>query len=202
MAVLDFIGQHSLANTVLAVDCSLIVANTSGQRPCETLVAKAFGRYHASCHTTTRGHLYWQTGPRLVRLLRRRGFAHGIPLERDLGRSGRWFIEVYPHPAMVRLFGLDRILQYKKGSVASRRQGLRQLANLVGQLPGLRRNPLLASLLGRDLSHVKGQTLKRHEDSLDAVFCAYLAWHAWRWGARRNDVFGDLDSGYIVVPGG
>ena len=38
------------------------------------------------------------------------------------------------------------------------------------------------------------------EDPLDAVLCAYLAWHCWRWGEERNEMFGTMAEGYIVVP--
>jgi predicted RNase H-like nuclease len=50
------------------------------------------------------------------------------------------------------------------------------------------------------VDRVKGLALKRYEDTLDALFCAYLAWHCWRWGKARNECFGDLAHGYIVVP--
>lgn len=199
--VLDFIKEHACDDTVLAIDCSLVVGNRTGQRPCERQVASAFGRYHASCHTTNKGRPYWETGPRLVRSLARVGFGHGLPIQSAQGRRGRWLIEVYPHPAMVRLFGLDRILKYKKGNVGERRAGLADLARRTATLPALRPNALLGALLKRPLADVKGKALKRHEDTLDAVFCAYLAWHCWRWGERRNEVFGNLSTGYIVVPG-
>jgi predicted RNase H-like nuclease len=47
---------------------------------------------------------------------------------------------------------------------------------------------------------LRGQRLKDHEDALDAWFCAYLALHAWYWGAERNEVVGDFETGYIVLP--
>jgi predicted RNase H-like nuclease len=52
----------------------------------------------------------------------------------------------------------------------------------------------------QNLSDFRGQALKRYEDTLDAVFCAYLAWYCWRWGEERNQQFGKLADGYIVVP--
>jgi len=112
--VLAFLREHMRDETVLAIDCSLVVSNRTGQRPCERQVASAFDRYHASCHTTNKGRLYWEAGPRLVRSLARLGFMHGLPLESAKRRRGCWLIEAYPHPAMVQLFGLDRILKYKK----------------------------------------------------------------------------------------
>ena len=54
--------------------------------------------------------------------------------------------------------------------------------------------------LDRNLPALRGQRLKDHEDTLDALFCAYLAWHCWRWGAERSEMIGTLENGYIVVP--
>jgi predicted RNase H-like nuclease len=195
-----FLEAHAAENTVLAVDCSLVVNNRKGQRPCETAIARSFGVYHAACHTTNTGRPYWNTGPNLVKALATKGFLHDFDLERAKRRAGRWLFEVYPHPAMVRLFGLARIIRYKKGSVAEKKAGLAKLRGYLGKLPGLQWNPGLAGLLGHDLDVLKGEALKRHEDTLDALFCAYLAWHCWKWGQERNEMFGTLQEGYIVVP--
>jgi hypothetical protein len=45
-----------------------------------------------------------------------------------------------------------------------------------------------------------GQDLKMHEDILDAVLCAYLAYYLWYWRMDRNEVFGAVGTGYIVNP--
>ena len=37
---------------------------------------------------------------------------------------GKWFFEVYPHPAHVVLFNREKIIKYKKGNVKLRREGL------------------------------------------------------------------------------
>jgi predicted RNase H-like nuclease len=198
--VLEFIGEHAYTNSVLAVDCSLVVRNKTGQRPCETAVAKAFGRYHASCHTTNQGRLYWDTGPNLVQALKRQGFVHDFDLVGAKERPGRWLLEVYPHPAMVRLFGLPHIIKYKKGLVAEKRKGLGELRGHLKKLPGLQSDPKFAELLERDLEALNGKALKRYEDTLDALFCAYLAWYCWKWGEERNEMIGTLENGYIVVP--
>ena len=52
---------------------------------------------------------------------------------------------------------------------------------------------------GGDSCAEQGRSLNRCEDTLGAVFCAYLAWHFWRWGDKRNEAFGDLRTGYIVL---
>ncbi len=202
--VVDFVRPHASTDCVIAIDASLVVRNATGQRPCETLIAKTFGRFHASCHTSNLGRPYATTGMRLAGELAQLGIRHDFSLENARQRSGKWMFEVYPHPATVRLFNLDRIIKYKKGSPAQKRLGLRQWRGLLRQLAddsqGLSMSPLLADLLAKDLEGLKGSALKHHEDFLDAVFCAYLAWYCWRWGAERNEMFGTLTDGYIVVP--
>jgi predicted RNase H-like nuclease len=113
-------------------------------------------------------------------------------------------LEVYPHPAMVRLFNLEQIIKYKKGQVARKRSGLRELQARLSSLSepgsGLKNSPELLKLLHANVESMRGAALKEYEDSLDALFCAFLAWHCWRWGAARNEMFGSLEQGYIVVP--
>jgi predicted RNase H-like nuclease len=202
--VTQFIRAHLSKSMVVAVDASLIVNNDIGQRPCETEIGRIFGHCHASCHSTNRTQRYFDSGQRLVRSLTRHGFDHGLPLKTAKFRPGRWLIEVYPHPAMVRLFDLKRIIRYKKGTVGERRSGLRLLQTHIRRIGtsgcGLLPSECLDRLLCVDPADLKGHPLKRHEDLLDAVFCAYLAWHFWRWGEEGNEVFGEMGTGYIVVP--
>ena len=42
--------------------------------------------------------------------------------------------------------------------------------------------------------------LDRVEDEVDAMLCAYLAW-LWGTGSPTMRVLGDVETGYIVVPG-
>jgi predicted RNase H-like nuclease len=202
--VVDFIVSNSNADSVVAVDASLVVKNATGQRPCETLISKHFGRYDAGCHTSNTEKLYADTGMNLVKALFRHGFVHDFDMATAKKKSGRWLFEVYPHPAMVRLFGLAKIIRYKKGSVAKKRLGLeilrRHLEELASGSMALVMTQELSELLERDLDALRGEALKRYEDTLDAVFCGYLAWHCWRWGEERNEMFGTMEEGYIVVP--
>jgi predicted RNase H-like nuclease len=105
---------------------------------------------------------------------------------------------------MVALFDLPKILKYKKGTLAQKREGLRTLADHIRRLynasPPLRANDDLEKLLSRDVEHLPGSDLKMHEDALDAVFCAYLAHYFWFWGLERNEVFGSVEMGYILNP--
>jgi predicted RNase H-like nuclease len=133
------------------------------------------------------------------------GWNHDVNPAVDRGRVGRWLFEVYPHPAHVVLFDLPRIIKYKKGPLAQRRAGLKELqtaivADLGRGRPRLVRSEVLSELTGHPLDSLRGKMLKRHEDELDALLCAYVAAHYWTWGPERNEMFGSMDDGYIVNP--
>ena len=202
--VVDFIAAHSPSDAVVAIDAPLVVKNATGQRDCERLISTRFGKYDASCHTSNLGRPHATTGMKLVGDLEKNGFAHNFDLTKAKQRPGKWVFEVYPHPAMVRLFRLDRTIKYKKRTPPQKRAGLailrHHLKGLADGSRGLTESPKLQEVMELDLTGLRGKTLKRYEDTLDAIFCAYLAWHCWRWGEERNEMFGTMAEGYIVVP--
>ena len=192
-------------NTVIAVDAPLIIKNETGRRPCETQISRRFGSRHASAHSSNLMLYPNAESVLLADMLERHGFSQDINPETDKARSGRWFFEVYPHPAHVVLFDLPRIVKYKKGRVANRKHGLIEFrlhmwVKLTRAEPCLLPTPILGELTHTDLTIVKGKALKQYEDTLDAVLCAYIALYYWRWGAEKNEMFGDLDTGYIINP--
>lgn len=188
--------------TVVAIDAPLIIANLTGQRPCETLVGQRYGARHASCHTSNLSLYPDATAVKLAHALEAEGFVHAPAPGSNV--ASRVLLEVFPHAALVALFDLETIIKYKKGSVAQKRAGLQELRDRIGQLarfdPPLRPNARLQSLLTQDISAVTGHALKDYEDSLDAVVSAYLAFYYWAWRQLRNEVFGDLGGGYILNP--
>jgi hypothetical protein len=107
-------------------------------------------------------------------------------------------IEVYPHPAMVGLFGLPERIVYKSGP--SRAEGFAQLVRCFSSIDELR----LAEYprwvkLSRIVADPKPGDLTRIEDELDAILCAHLAW-LWHHRPRGLKVYGSLEDGYIVAP--
>ena len=204
-AVAEFVVRHATENTVVAIDAPLVIKNVTGRRNCESLISRKFGARHASAHSSNLT-LYPGGGPtELVSLLGRHGFAHDVNLETARRRNGRWIFEVYPHPAQVVLFHRDRIIRYKKGSVAQRRAGLETLRYYLTEmlregLPAIEPGEVGLALSTQPLEDLHGLSLKRYEDLLDSWFCAYLALYVWWWGIERNEMLGDLDSGYIIVP--
>lgn len=182
--VLDWIRRRSAeGGAVVAVDAPLVIPNASGMRPVEKEMHREFGRFHAGCYPAHLGMPFAAGVTRFSHTLGEMGFDH-------LGRDFRGQLEVHPHAATVQLFGLDRIIKYKRGPVSERRAGLQRLRELV------------ATLIPGDLPHVPegGKALKEAEDMIDASLCAYLAWNWWRYGESRNRVFGNTTEGYIVVP--
>jgi predicted RNase H-like nuclease len=133
--------------------------------------------------------------------LERKGFVHAPTITPQ--QPGRYQIEVFPHPATINLFGLDRILKYKKGKIAQRQAELKKLQQyIVNKLP-----KIIPSLSFSDSSSlplipasVTGSQLKGIEDCLDSLICAYVAAYWWYWGKERNWVLGDATTGYIIVP--
>ena len=107
---------------------------------------------------------------------------------------------LFPYTTLFRshLFGLSRILKYKKGPIAQRRQQLERLRSLL--LKHLPHHTPRLTLHQLPTIPPGGAALKAVEDQLDSIVCAYGAAHWWYWGPRRNQVLGTLASGYIVVP--
>ncbi|MCG7896883.1 MAG: DUF429 domain-containing protein [Candidatus Thiodiazotropha lotti] len=182
----------------VAIDASLIIPNQHGQRPCEKALSRVYGSRGAACHASNTTLYPQADSVALSSQLSREGFQH-------LGQA-KWQIECYPHPAMIEFFGLDRRLLYKKGPVAQKRAGQKQLAELIGRLIS---SPVLPLEIDPDLHNyfdpaeidqLAGRSLKSNEDALDAVICLYIA------GLYALNtpglVFGDVETGYIWVPQG
>lgn len=181
---------------IVAVDAPTLIPNQTGMRVPDRLAHKYFGKYHAGCYPANLNRPFAQ---RLIQFgldLEARGYIHAPVIEAR--KTGRYQIEVFPHPAMIQLFNLSQILKYKKGRLAQRAQGLGQLrAHILTQLPN-HQPPLKIDSLPK--IPTTGKALKALEDQLDSIICAYVAAHWWVWGQERDFVLGNRTTGYIVVP--
>ncbi|HSJ56861.1 MAG TPA: HAD-IIIA family hydrolase [Anaerolineae bacterium] len=201
-------GEHP---GLIAIDAPLAVPNETGARPCDREVAAVFGRFEAGPHPANRhalGRYGGLRGEEIRRHLESLGFHHSSVVGR--GVPTRQVIEVFPHPAMVVLFGLGRTLKYKprKGRDTETRRA--ELGRLIDHLVALQvADPplhLTDDVLALDVATRKGRRLKEAEDVLDAIVCAYSALHAWRHGPRGYAVYGqgavqpDQEAGHILVP--
>lgn len=188
---------------LVAIDAPLVVPNLIGTRKCDLELSRAYREREAGALPANRARL----GPRvrgedLVRRLARHGFRHS-PLV-AARQPVRQVIEVYPHPAAVELFNLEKTLKYKarRGrSLPFRQEELsryrRLLLSLANCVPSLEARALLSKLNPKG---VRGRALKRLEDLLDALFCAYIAYYIWWHGPAGYRCFGNLKEGYILVP--
>ncbi|MDA0672574.1 MAG: DUF429 domain-containing protein [Cyanobacteria bacterium] len=186
------------APALVAVDAPTLIPNATGMRLPDRLAHRYFGRYDAGCYPANQGRPFAVPLGQFSAALEARGFRHAPDLVPQ--QPGRYQVELFPHPATVHLFRLQRILKYKKGRLAERRGELIKLRQYqLTTFPQL--IPTLA--LGEaDLPQIPatGKALKAVEDQLDSLTCAYAGAHWWWWGRDRNWVLGDVTTGFIVVP--
>ncbi|MBC8139581.1 MAG: DUF429 domain-containing protein [Fibrella sp.] len=210
-SVADFVGACDDGGGVLvAVDAPTLVPNDSGRRPCEAILSRCMRAQEAGPHPANRTLLADENGDvrgeTLVALLSDRfGIAHSPCL---LGDAPRFVFEVFPHPAHVALFHLSKTLKYKKKSGRDRafrdtefRRYAGLLAGLASAEPSLLLTPESTPWLWQDpASSATEIALKRQEDLLDALTCAYIAAYHHRWQGEKCVVVGDREAGYIVTP--
>lgn len=204
---------HASHGLVAAIDAPLIVRNETGQRRCEKRVGQLFGNASASAHTSNRSRAHFRPEPRGAQLAHRFGWDMNPHVQPSEATSV--CIEVYPHPAMVVLFGLDSVIQYKakpgRDLQFLRAQHLLLLEHMeraCGPLLRLEQSADWARLREGVRAATRKVDLRVIEDQVDAVLCAFLA---WMWTYERDamvilpeDHYGidddGLDQGYIVTP--
>jgi predicted RNase H-like nuclease len=179
--------------SVVAVDMPLARGPIRGRRACDDLFSSAFGARGLGVHTPSAA----RPGPIADRL--RGSFGRcGYALATTAHRDGRSLLEVYPHAAVLALVGsayrvpykLARAARYWPGATPTDRRArllrawqriLRALRQRIGgiELP----LPRVPPAAGR---------MKRYEDALDAIVCA---WVAIEFLAGRSRAYGDADAG-------
>jgi predicted RNase H-like nuclease len=177
---------------LITIDGPIICPNKTGTRPVDRLTHRMFHREHAACHPANSTKC--PRPPRVLRKLKKIGFTPGWKISPGMKTTA----EVYPHPAMVRLFKLPRIVKYKKGGVANRRREFRRLQFLLREL--LRSEFAFLRLNAETQALLREPWSKPVEDRTDALFCALIGlWHM-RYKGKRSEVIGDLTTGFILLP--
>jgi predicted RNase H-like nuclease len=202
--IVDWASTWAPGPCVVGIDAPIVVRNPTGARDCERLVTRYFGRHHAGAHPANTGNPAFAGGS--TRALR---LADLLGLDVDpRSASGRRSLEVFPHPATVALFELPSVVRYKDKpgrDLALLRRETTVLLDLVDGL-AVADPPLFVSehrgwraVRSAVLSATRKVDLRRVEDRIDAVICAYVALLALR-APDRLHVFGDAASGCIVTP--
>ena len=190
---------------LLGIDAPLLVPNETGKRLCETELGKRFAKFQAGAHPANRTIFGGDVrGERLVTRLSEIGISHDPYLQAPRQTNIWQAMEVFPHPAHVVLFGLAKTLKYKpkpKRTYETRWAAMNEYGRLLRSLaqfdPPL---DLPADWPPADVSGLIGAKLKRLEDGLDALSCAYIVLWYWRHGSAGAEVLGDMIQGYVVIP--
>lgn len=188
---------------LVALDAPVVCQNATGRRPADAAVSAAFRHAHAGCYPVNQ-----TLAQRPLRLARRLTEDEGFHLGPNPNFAPPWpaqgwrlAIEVFPHPALVRFFGLERILQYKRKagrptdhSAAEFRRLQTGLLHLASErFPELAFSPQTFELLSSPWS-------KAVEDQIDALVCALIGlWHL-RYSGAQSEIFGDEQNGFVIVP--
>ncbi len=189
----------------IAIDAPLIVPNEDGRRIAEKLVGFLFRKYDAGAHPTNRRRLsQWSgkiRGEEIATKLKKVGFVHSPHIKKF--EKTRKFFEVFPHPSMVVIFNLDKILKYKakpKRDYEFRWNEFKKYQIFLKSLKG--KNPSLSlpeEITEKNVKKLRAHALKAYEDILDAIFCAYIAYYCW-FNPENCAALGSMKEGYILTP--
>ncbi len=173
----------------------------SGRRAADAAVSRAFGAHGCSTHSPT-AQRPGSLSADLMEVLHEAGYPLATTCE-VCGTLERT-LEVYPHPALLRLLDRDYRLPYKVGK--SRRYWpdtdvLTRIALLLDQFKDI--DHTLTSVFGDtgleipEADEVRTLTaLKRYEDAIDALICG---WVGARYTDRSATAYGD-ETAAIWVP--
>jgi predicted RNase H-like nuclease len=202
-AVLAALSPYVGGDCVVAFDAPLVVTNRTGQRPAEAALNRDFRKFEAGAHPANTTRPEFAAVPRAARLAR----ALGLDMD-PRSPATRRAIEVYPHPATVVLFRLARTLKYKakpgrdlarlRSELLLLMDGIEKLAHATVPL-NVADHDGWTELRKRVVTAQRKSDLRRAEDPVDAVVCAYVALYAQHCPARIT-IYGDFATGYIVTP--
>jgi predicted RNase H-like nuclease len=197
-AAINISGQKP---AIITVDMPVSNVLITGYRAAERAIAKAFSKKGCAAHApsaTRPGKI----SEAYTKRLEQHGFELGV-VGTEAGTVNR-LLEVYPHPALLRLMNAEYRLEYKAGktsrywpelSISERKQKLyyiyKNILAVLGQVIQDIDLDISESLIQQPFSH-----FKRYEDAIDALVCG---WVGMQYLAGKASAHGD-DSGAIWVP--
>jgi predicted RNase H-like nuclease len=183
---------------VVAVDMPLARIPITSRRNCDNLLTRAFVRNGCGVHSSS-PERPGRVSSEMMHALEKDGYELAVAKSSAVPKQ---VIEVYPHVAVMRLLGEDYRVPYKIGrmrqywpeaSVMERKQRIRR--NLARILRALKKH--ISGIGLRIPAEAAGPTeLKRFEDTLDAIVCAWIGICFWE---GRCLAYGD-ETAAIWVP--
>lgn len=164
---------------LVAVDMPMATRPFSSRRECDDAISAEFGARWCSAHSPNAARP-GQLGARLSTAFERSGYGLATTAPATLG--DRRLIEVYPHPALLPLLRRDRRVPYKVGKSRKYWPELvvrDRVAALLVEYGAMHRElAMVFDDIGVDLSTASTiaslSGLKRYEDALDALVCAWV----------------------------
>lgn len=188
--------------SAIAIDMPMSTRQITGRRDADNMVSREFGKYWCSTHSP-RVDSPGKLSARLRRDLER----HGYELAVGGNPSAMKTIEVYPHPAIVTLLGLDCRLPYKVDRRGRFWKGecltpLQKKERLIEAFHSVQRGldseiDCLPDFLPSVPYTDTFKSLKRYEDTIDALVCAWVGACYLEGSATA---FGDCRTNAIWVP--
>lgn len=192
--LLDLITSYKnkSAKSMILIDAPIVCINKTGMRPVDKLTHRLFHREHAACHPANSTKC--SRPIRITKEIKKLGIKIGW----ELKKYSNLVIEVYPHPAMIRLFKLNRIFKYKKGNITNRVREFRKYQRAFRTFLENTFNDLELNQDAVQLFKVKWS--KQDEDKLDALFCGIIGlWH-YKYRGKKSEIIGNKKSGFILLP--
>lgn len=164
---------------LVTVDMPVANISFTTRRPADQGISRAFGRYKCSTHSPS------AMRPGAIGRMVSEGFQeHGYEVATTATAVGASMklLEVYPHTALLRLLNVDERFQYKAGKSLNYWPG-RSPRNRIALL--LENFQTIITVLGKHIDDIvlplptpteviTLTSLKRYEDAIDALICAWV----------------------------
>ena len=190
----------------VAIDAPLVIRNWTGPRAADAEADEFYRRFHAGAYPANLERFGEDhRGGRLLRMLTAGADGGRLVEGEDAIAAPRLVFETYPHIVMVELFGLGRIIKYKKGTDDFKRRGQGYLVEYIRKYfcgpqadPRLGLSSGLEALLREPDPPLHDSALRGREDLLDGLVGAYMA--AWLDAGRPIQGLGEVGAGMMIVP--
>lgn len=179
--------------SIISIDAPLILPEKDKDRKAEQAIQKEYTKKGVGIYPANKAWLKKIGGGRirgqdLLKNLKQQGYTQRPEKHNSV-------IEVYPAAIHVELFNLEKPLPYKYKKGRTKKQchiSLLQLQRYINT-----RIEANIDIVPKETSQTTLKELKKAEDKLDSVLCAYTA---YLHSQQKTQIYGNIPTGYIVTP--